>query len=132
MIDKNRIDRIHKDLSAVLAAFGAKHNLSMSPFGMTYSRTGFKFAVEMGDKTELGDADPILAKNLARFGVWYDLKTTDIGKTFTFNAVPVTFEGMRNKTTVIYKTADGKRYKVDAKRFAIANGRKPLGFDLGA
>ena len=137
MIDKARIQTIHADLQATLKAFADKHNLTMSPFGMTYSATGCKFAVQLGDKDELGDADPILAKNTARFGNWYGLTVEDIGKGiatgFKFNAVPVVFEGMKNKNTVIYRTADGKRYRTDAARFATANGRKvmPSMRDLG-
>lgn len=130
MIDKNRIKAIHADLNAVLKKFADDNNLTLSPFNMTYSATGFKFAVQMGDKSELGDVDPVLAANTRKFGNWYDLKIEDCGKEFSFGIDKVTFCGMKNKTTVIY-LKNGQRFRTDGTRFALAIGRKPIDMNRG-
>lgn len=130
MIDKKRIQNIHKDLNAVLKKFADDNGLSLSPFNMTYSPTGFKFAVQMGDKSELGDADPIMAKNTSTYGHWYDLATADIGKEFNFGIEKVTFLGLKNKTTAIY-SKNGQRFKTDANRFATAIGKKVVDVNRG-
>ena len=101
----------------------AKHNLSVSGFNISYSASGFKFACQMGDKDELGDADPKLAENTRRYGFWFGLMVADLGKPFTFNGETVTFEGLKDKKQAIYRRKDGKRYRVEAVRFATANGR---------
>ena len=123
MIDKKRIQSIHTDLNAVLKKFAEDNNLNMSPFNMTYSAEGFKFAVQMGDKSEIGDVDPVLAANTKKFGLWYSLSSADLGKEFNFGIEKVKFLGMKNKSTVIYEK-NGQRFKTDAERFAVAVGKK--------
>jgi hypothetical protein len=130
MIDKNRIKTIHADLNAVLKKFAEDNGLTVSPFNMTYSATGFKFACQMGDKDELGDVDPVLAANTRKFGLWYDLKIEDCGKDFNYGIEKVTFCGMKNKNTAIYRK-NGQLFRCDATRFAAAIGRKVTQIDLG-
>ena len=124
MIDKKRIESIHKELNDVLKAFAVKNNLSMSPFNMSYSPEGFKFAVQMGDKSEIGDVDPLVSKNTKRYGDWYNLAVADIGKTFTYNGEQVVFNGLKNKNIALYTRPLGQRYKTNAMQFAVAAGRK--------
>lgn len=125
MIDKKRITTIHADLNAVLKKFAEDNGLTVSPFNITYSATGFKFAAQMGDKDELGDVDPVFAANTRKFGLWYDLKIEDCGKEFSFGIDKVTFCGLKNKTTAIYMK-NGQRFRTDANRFAQAIGRKVM------
>lgn len=66
----------------------------------------------------------ILAKNLAKYGAGYDLTIEDLGKKFKYNMGSVIFNGMSSSKKAVY-TKDGKQYKIAARRFAIANGRKP-------
>lgn len=131
MIDKNRIERIHADLRKTLEAFAVANNLSVSPFNMTYSPTGFKFTVQMGDKAELGDADPALAKNTKTYGSWYNLTVEDIGKEFTYGVEKVKFLGLKNKTMVIFEK-NGQKFKTDGNRFATAIGKKVVDIHRGA
>jgi hypothetical protein len=127
MIDKKRIAIIHKDLQAVLNKFAADNGLSVSPFNMTYSATGFKFAVQMGDKSELGeDIDPVFAANTKKFGLWFNLSVADLGKEFSFGIDKVKFLGFKNNKTVIYEK-NGQKFRTDATRFAEGTGvKKPL------
>jgi hypothetical protein len=131
MIDKNRITKLHAELKATLQKFADANDLTVAPFNIVYSADGFKFAVQMGDKKELGNADPVLAANTRKYGLWYDLKVADLGKEFTFGIEKVTFNGMKNKNTVIY-TKNGQRFRTDANRFATAVGRKTLTRGFGA
>lgn len=126
MIDKSKIKAIHSDLDATLKAFAAKHNLTVSPFNITYSPSGFKCTVQMGDKNELGEADPVLARNLERHGFWYNLDKSMLKKEFNFHGQKVILEGMKNKTTVIYRSSvDGKLWRTDGNRFCTAVGITP-------
>jgi len=131
MIDKNRIQSIHANLNVVLKKFAEDNGLSVSPFNMTYSPTGFKFSVQMGDKSELGDADPVMAKNTKAYGNWFGLTVADIGKEFTYGIEKVKFLGLKNKTTVIFEK-NGQRFKTDANRFAIAVGKKVVDVNRGS
>jgi hypothetical protein len=126
MIDKKRIQSIHTDLAAVLKKFADDNGLSVSPFNMTYSATGFKFAVQMGDKSEIGDVDPVFAANTKKFGLWFNLSSADLGKEFSFGIDKVKFLGFKNKNTVIYEK-NGQKFRTDATRFAEAVGvKKPM------
>jgi hypothetical protein len=78
----------------------------------------------MGDKSEIGDVDPLVSKNTKRYGDWYNLAVADIGKTFTYNGEQVVFNGLKNKTTALYTRPLGQRYKTKAMQFAVATGRK--------
>lgn len=123
MIDKKRITSIHTDLQAVLKKFAEDNGLSVSPFNVSYSPSGFKFTVQMGDKSEIGDVDPVLAANTKKYGLWYSLSSMDLGKEFDFGIDKVKFLGLKNRNTAIYEK-NGQRFKTEAERFAVAIGKK--------
>jgi hypothetical protein len=123
MIDKSNIAKIHKDLSDLLKKYASENNFSCSGVNLTYTSSGFRFKCEMGDKSELGDSNPTLVRNLERFGFLVSLDKSHLGKTFKSNGFDVTLEGMNNKQTVVFKK-DGKLYKTKAVMFAKENNLK--------
>ena len=125
MLDKQKVAALHKALSAHLKQFADENGLTVSPFNMTYSPEGFKFTVQMGDKSVLGDVDPVLALNTKKFGGFYGLKAEDCGKEFSYGIDKVTFCGLKNRNTAIYMK-NGQRFRTDAQRFAMAVGVKSL------
>lgn len=124
MIDKQRITDLHAELNKVLKDFAEANGLSVSPFNVSYSASGFKCGIEFGDKDEIGEADPILAKNLKKFGFWFGLSTDDLNKEFVFGPRKVMLMGMKNRKDVVFKDkADGKSYRAPVEDFAKQNGR---------
>ena len=123
MIDNNRAAIIHADLKEVLNKFAATHGLNIAPFGLSYSDTTLKFAVQMGDKAETGDANPIFLNNTRKFGKIFGVTVEDIGKEFNYGTRGmVKFCGFKNKKTIIFSKGPDQMFRVDAVTFAKTCG----------
>lgn len=120
IIDKTEIQRLHKELDAVLAAFAEKNGLTVSKFPLKYSATSFRtgaidFALKNGDGPQV---DPRFARDLARSGWMHGLTKEMIGTPLTLpgskGRSQYKFAGMRASKAVAICDTDGKPYLWDA------------------
>ena len=126
MITKESIKLIHADIAAALEAVAKKHNLSLAKHHISYGTDNFKLTAEFGDKSELGDINPLLKKDLLRNGWIHGLTEEHLTKEFKMGARTYQFYGMRGRVNAIVKNmADGKMYKMDPRDVGAALGAKP-------
>ena len=113
-INRDNLKIIHADLMAAMQEVAKKHNLSVSPFRITFSDSDFRFTATFGDKSVLGDTDPKLLKDLASRGWEYGLDKSHIGKSFVDRNYSWEFVGMRASKAVLKRSDNGKQYTMSA------------------
>jgi hypothetical protein len=113
MLTKENIAIIYSDIRQALEAVAKKHNLSIAKTLISYRSTGFKLTGEFGDKSELGEINPLFHKDTVRYGRTIGMTVSDIGKTIKIGTRSYEIQGMRGRNWVIGKDfADGKIYKL--------------------
>ena len=123
MLTKETITLIQSDIADALRAVAAKHNLTLAKHHISYGADNFRLTAEFGDKSELGDINPLYKKDLIRNGWIHGLLAEHLSKEFKMGARTYQFYGMRGRVNAIVKNvADGKMYKMDPKDVAAALG----------
>lgn len=115
-MDQLRAIAIQKDLDQVLAAFAAKHGLTVAPTRGSFTNTDIKISVVFGDVATIGspDVNPELVRNLKRNGDLYGLTMSHLNKKVNIGTRHnLTFQGLRGKKAV-FKDPSGQSWLYDA------------------
>jgi len=100
MFDKTNVGEIHKEITAALEAVAKKHNLTLAPSRISYGDSTFSFKAEFGSNEATGGADPILFNDTKKYGHYFNLDVTDIGKELVLGARTYRIEGMKGRNVI--------------------------------
>ena len=109
---KAKVIMIQSELNAALEALAKKHGLTVSPARIKWNDGEITATTMFGDKKD-GDADPVLKRDIQRYGWAFGLTEAHIGKTFQSAKGTMVVQGMR-ASKVIAQSPDGKQWKYDA------------------
>lgn len=112
-ITAQSITDIQTEINVAMNAIAAKYNLKIGKNHISYTASSFKLGMEFCDKGSVEEGvDPILAKDMSRYGYKYGFSIADIGKEFMSNGEHFKIEGMKGYTFIIASNVNGgKKYR---------------------
>lgn len=124
MLDKAKIEAIHKDIRKALEEVSKKHNLSIAKTRITYATDSFRFNAEFGDKSSLGETNPIYFNDLKKHGWRFGIDAARLNDEFEWRGVKYKLQGMKGKERAVGNSPDGKTYLFPADVVAQLMGCK--------
>jgi|ERR1035437_5621156 hypothetical protein len=112
-ITAQSITDIQTEINAAMNIIALKYNLKIGKNHISYTDSSFKLGMEFCDKGAVADGvDPILAKDMTRYGYKYGFSVKDIGTEFMSNGEKFKIEGMKGYTFIIASAVvGGKMYR---------------------
>lgn len=111
-ITRIQADILNKKLAELMKTFAAENGLSTGNQRMVFNEAICKVTIEFGDKSAIGDINPVYYKECASKGWNFGLSVKQIGTEIKTAKGIQKFVGMRGKFAIV-QSADGSYWKQD-------------------
>jgi hypothetical protein len=113
--DRTNLRALAADIDAALKTVADKYGISLKERGCSFMANNATFKIEGAVIGSDGNTMTAERQDFIRYAEMYDLKTTDLGRLFTFNGEGYTITGLKsrsNKAPILAKSEkNGKSYK---------------------